>query len=152
MDDGGFLITDDTVWDDVLKIVNDDSKKASADDKIIFIEYARNNYLDSMKNFSQDLLDESVILYIHCPFEICWERNVERVNKQHAEGIDAHLVSREEMEKTFLNDDIELLRKESPVPIFTVDNSVTSIELLEKEIDQTVNEMIKKFYALLKGY
>ena len=43
MADGGFLITDDTVWDDVLRIVNDDAKKASADNKIIFIEFARNN-------------------------------------------------------------------------------------------------------------
>ncbi|MGM0442319.1 MAG: hypothetical protein ACQEQC_07860, partial [Elusimicrobiota bacterium] len=55
-DDGGYKVTDETVWNDILKEVNKDVLKMqeSADeDTIIFVEFSRPNYLHSIKeNFS----------------------------------------------------------------------------------------------------
>lgn len=116
--DGGYLVTDDSVWDEILMEVNKDLLKIDSPDKIIFVEFSRPNYLKALKNFSENILKKSVIIYIYASFETCWKRNVLRHKRALAEGTDDHLVSREEMEKTYLYDDMDELLKLSSIPVF----------------------------------
>lgn len=115
---GGYLVTDDSVWDEILREVNEDLLKMDLQDKIVFIEFSRPNYLKALKNFSENILKKSVIIYVYASFETCWKRNVLRHKKALAEGTDDHLVSREEMEKTYLHDDMNELLKLNTIPVF----------------------------------
>jgi adenylate kinase family enzyme len=122
--DGGYLVTDDGVWDRILKEVNDDLLRLNSPRKAVFVEFSRNNYVHSMGNFSEKVLKNAVIVYIDCSFETCWTRNVRRHEKAVAAGTDDHLVSREEMEKTYLYDDKDgLLKslKDKNIPVILID-------------------------------
>ncbi|MDI6641309.1 MAG: hypothetical protein QME68_03250 [Elusimicrobiota bacterium] len=113
--DGGYKVTDDTVWDRILTELNNDLKKilefSASSNQIVFVEFSRPNYVQALKNFSEDILKDSIVAYIDCSFETCWKRNVRRHQQAIAAGTDDHLVSREEMEKTYLYDDKDELLK-----------------------------------------
>lgn len=134
MPDGGFLILDDSLWDDVLKEVNKDALKLKDSGKMVFLEFARDSYEHALKFFSKDVLSNALLIYVDCPFDVCWQRNVERVKRQQEQGIDAHLTSREEMEKTYLNDDFKTLAKDISEPHIILDNSTSDLEKLENNI------------------
>ncbi len=139
--DGGYKVTDDTVWDDILKQLNTDLLKYNPDE-IVFVEFSRSNYISALKNFSSEVINNSIIVYIDCSFETCWQRNVERHKKALAEGTDDHLVSREEMEKTYLYDDKEkLLSLETP-KVFLLVNEQQGTEHLVKPIEEIVNYIV----------
>ncbi|MBN1899044.1 MAG: hypothetical protein JW827_09720 [Spirochaetes bacterium] len=141
-EDGGYKVTDDTVWDDLLKEVNQDILPMSREGRIVFVEFSRDNYTRAFKNFDPNLLDRAMGLYIDVPFEICWRRNVARHEKARAEGTDDHLVSKEEMEKTYLHDDGLEFADNSSFPVEVIDNS--------KEGEDSLNKQIEKIVKLLK--
>ena len=107
--DGGYKVTDGGIWNDILKQVNGDVLSLQKDGRVVFIEFSRPNYIESLKNFSDEILKNSVMVYVSCSFETCWSRNVARHESAVAKGTDDHLVSREEMEKTYLHDDSDAL-------------------------------------------
>ena len=123
-DDGGYKVTDDTVWDDILKEVNVDvlrMQKEKTENSLIFVEFSRPNYVHSIReNFSDELLRNSLGVYLDVPFEICWERNVRRHERALEAGTDDHLVSREEMEKTYGSDDKDDLDEGLPVKMIFI--------------------------------
>lgn len=124
-DDGGYKVTDDAVWNDILIEVNKDVieiiKTESSDSVLYFVEFSRPDYVDSMNNnFSKEILDQALAVYVDVPFDICWERNVRRHKLAMAEGTDDHLVSREEMEKTYGSDDKDNLEKGLPMPVIFI--------------------------------
>jgi len=123
-DDGGYKVIDQTVWDDILKEVNKDLaalKAKSSNDSVIFVEFSRPNYVHSiMNNFSDDILEDAIAVYMDVPFEICWQRNVRRHEQALESGSDDHLVSREEMEKTYGSDDKDKLEVKLPFPVVFV--------------------------------
>ena len=92
---GGLKVTDYTVWDDLAKGLNDQALKLQSPDRLLFIEFSRDNYVRAFKNFNRELLKNSLIVYIDAPFDVCWERNVRRVQQEQEMGLDSHLVSRE---------------------------------------------------------
>ncbi len=122
-DDGGYLVTNDGVWDEILKELDGDLKNLSRHGMVIFIEFSRPNYVHSiLKNFSDNVLNNGLVIYIDCSFEVCWQRNVRRHEAAIAAGGDDHLVSREEMEKTYLYDDRDELVKNAKIPVVVVNN------------------------------
>ncbi|MFN3966931.1 MAG: hypothetical protein ACK4JE_04470 [Endomicrobiia bacterium] len=146
--DGGYKIIDDSIWDKILVEVNRDIIQQKEPDKIIFVEFSRPNYVHSLKNFSEEVLRDSIIVYIDCSFETCWKRNVRRHEQALKEGTDDHLVSREEMEKTYLYDDRDELieyckNRNIPVVVVNTDYEKTT-EHLEKA-GEILSEEIKKF-------
>jgi shikimate kinase len=149
-EDGGYKVTDPEVWDDILKEVNTDVKKLSKPGRIIFIEFSRPNYVHSLKNFDKTILDNSLIVYIDCSFETCWMRNVRRHKAALAAGMDNHLVSREEMEKTYLHDDRDSLLefgKESAIPVVTVKTDyegTAHYKGIVEKVTKAVEELVKK--------
>jgi adenylate kinase family enzyme len=110
-EDGDYKVTDDTVWDDVLAELGKDAEARSSPGKIIFIEFARDSYIRALENFPSRVIAEAVLVYIACSFDMCWERIIKRHEAAVAEGTDDHYVAREEMEKTYLHDDVEELTK-----------------------------------------
>ncbi|MCS7132044.1 MAG: ATP-binding protein, partial [Hadesarchaea archaeon] len=120
MPGGGVKVTDDKVWDDLSKALNEQALKLQAKDRLLFIEFSRDNYVRAFQHFSREVMQNSIIVYIEAPFDMCWERNVRRAREEC--GLDAHLVSREEMEKTYARDDHEELPKHVEVPVLMVKN------------------------------
>lgn len=146
-EDGGYKVTDPKVWDDILKEVNRDVEKLNKPGRMIFIEFSRPDYVHSLRNFAKGILNKSLIVYIDCSFETCWKRNVRRHKAALSAGLDNHLVSREEMEETYLHDDKDdLLRfgETSRKPIVVVNTDYEGMAHY-KGIVEKITETIKNF-------
>lgn len=136
---GGVKVTDDTVWDDLSKGLNDQALKLQSPDRLLFIEFSRDHYVRAFENFSPEVLRDSLIVYIDCPWDICWERNARRAREE--QGLDAHLVSREEMEKTYARDDHEELPRHVKAPILVVRNDSDDLTRLRGELQKVVEKL-----------
>lgn len=145
--DGGYKVTDNGIWNEILKQVNDDVKSLQKAGRVVFIEFSRPNYIESMKNFSGDIIGNSVVIYVDCSFETCWARNVARHEAAVAKGTDDHLVSREEMEKTYLHDDRDALLGSLKIPVLVVDTDTPGTAHLVPKIERIVNEIKKVVYG-----
>ncbi|MBI5572954.1 MAG: hypothetical protein HY919_00160 [Elusimicrobia bacterium] len=141
--DGGYLVTDNSIWDEILQQVDKDVHGLQKDDRVIFIEFSRPNYMASMKNFTKKILDNAIIIYSDCSFETCWGRNVARHKAALAKGTDDHLVSREEMEKTYLHDDKDELLQKSKIPVLVIDTDAPGIGHLIPKIEKIMGEIEK---------
>jgi adenylate kinase family enzyme len=151
--DGGFAVTDWTVVDEALKDLCTYVRKDKSDKKIIFIEFARDNYKHAFENFSKDVLDDSVILYLYSTFEECYKRNVARFEKAKKEGHDDHIVPLDLMKTYYRTDDYEQLylkseaelMKNVPAKTIVLDSSVSGeagIVNLRKQIEKgVINEL-----------
>jgi hypothetical protein len=135
---GGVKITDDTVWDDLARALNEQALGLQDPNRLLFIEFSRDNYVRAFKHFSPEILQNSLVVYIDAPFDLCWERNARRVMGE--KGLDAHLVSREEMEKTYARDDHEDLPQHVDAPILVVKNDSDDIEKLREELQKVVEK------------
>jgi adenylate kinase family enzyme len=137
--EGGMKITDDGVWDDLSRALNEQALELQSPGRLLFIEFSRDSYARAFKHFSPEVMRNSVILYIDAPFDICWERNARRVREE--KGLDAHLVSREEMEKTYARDDNEELSEHVDVPVLVVKNESDDVEKLRGELQKVVQKL-----------
>jgi adenylate kinase family enzyme len=137
--EGGMKITDDNVWRDLSKALNEQALKLQSENRLLFIEFSRDSYVQAFRHFSPEVMQNSAILYIDAPFDVCWERNARRAREE--KGLDAHLVSREEMEKTYLHDDHEELQKHVEMPVFIVKNYSDDIENLKSELKKVVDKL-----------
>ena len=137
--EGGMKITDDKVWDDLSMALNEQALKLQSPDRLLFIEFSRDSYARAFKHFSPEVVRDSVIVYIDAPFDLCWERNARRVRDE--KGLDAHLVSREEMEKTYARDDSEELPAHVDVHVFVVKNDSDDFGKLRGELQKVVQKL-----------
>jgi len=146
--DGGYKVTDDSVWDEILRQVNDDLLKFNPSEgtrsEVTFVEFSRSDYLGALKNFSKSVLNNSVIVYIDCSFDVCWARNVERHKNALAAGTDDHLVSREEMEKTYLYDDRDKLTQLKQYKIIVIKNEQNGYEHLKEPVEKLVEIILSQ--------
>lgn len=138
---GGVKVTDDTIWDDLAKGLNDQALELQSPDRLLFIEFSRDNYARAFRNFSPETLKNSLIVYIDAPFDVCWERNARRAREE--QGLDAHLVSREEMEKTYAKDDCEELPQHVDAPVIKVKNDLDDFGKLRAELQKVVEKLEK---------
>jgi len=151
--DGGFAVTDWTVVDEALSDLCKLVKKEKADKKIIFIEFARDNYQHAFENFTKDVLDDSIILYLYSTLEECYKRNVARFQKAKKDGHDDHIVPLDLMKTYYKTDDYEQvylksekeLMKIVPAKTIVIDSTVsgkTGMENLRKQIEkEVINEL-----------
>jgi len=143
--EGGFTITDRSIYDDVLKEMNRRIKWLRKPGRLIFIEFSRSGYARALKNFDREVLDRSLIVYIYCPYEICLERNIRRF-KEGAKNLDEHIVPRDLMEKYYRYDDYEELflksedelKKRAPAPVIVIRNDTEGLEKLKREVEKVV--------------
>ena len=143
--EGGFTITDRSIYDDVLKEMNRRIKVLRRPGRLIFVEFSRSGYAQALKNFDREVLDRSLIVYIYCPYEVCLERNIRRF-KEGARNIDEHIVPRDLMDKYYRYDDYEELflksedelKKKAPAPIVVIRNDAEGLEKLKREVEKVV--------------
>ena len=138
---GGVKITDDTVWDELSKALNQEALKLQSPSRLLFIEFSRDDYRQVFKHFNSELIRNSLIIYIDCPWNVCWERNVRRAKLE--KGLDAHLVSKEEMEITYKHDDHEELSKHIEAPVLVVRNDLDDFEKLREELEKVAAKIYK---------
>lgn len=153
---GGFAVTDWSVVDEALQRLNNLVKKLKAENKIIFIEFARDNYTNAFKNFTRDVLDESIILYIYSTFEECYRRNVERFKKAKKASHDDHIVPLDLMKTYYRTDDYEqaYLKSEqelmniAPARTIVLDSTVSGqegIKNLTRQIESKIGPLHKEW-------
>ncbi len=153
--DGGFAVTDWSIIDEVLEVVNKRAFEKVKDRKIIFIEFARADYKKALSNFTEDFLNNSVILYVKVDFAKCLARNEERFIKAKEKNLDDHIVPPDLMRSYYKDDDIEKvlleegenkLREYLPCDIFILDNNVEGLDLLSENLD----EFVEYYKGLIK--
>lgn len=149
---GGFEVTDWSIVDEVLKIVNERIKELEKPERMIFVEFARNNYLQALSNFTPEVLSKSLILYIFAPYQVCYQRNIKRFQEKGKEGLDSHIVPPDLMESYYKEDDFETLLRESeerlkrasPTPLIVIDSRKTGRAKLEPEIERASEALEKR--------
>ncbi len=155
---GGFEVTDWSIVDEVLKVVNERIKKLEKENRMIFVEFARNNYLQALENFTPEVLSKSLILYIFAPYQVCYQRNIKRFQEKGGEDLDSHIVPPDLMEAYYKEDDFEELFLESeerlsgasPLPLIVIDSRETGRKRLEPEVEKAVEALEKRIKGGVK--
>ena len=148
--DSGFQVTDWTIVDEVLATINSRIPAIKKENDLVFVEFARDNYLSALKNFSPEMFSKSLILYIYCPFEICLARNKKRFKEQKENALDDHIVPPDLMKTYYRKDDIEeiyLKNRKKLNEFFTsdyivIDNSKESVSFLLKQFDAAIEKIL----------
>ncbi|MFH1416539.1 MAG: hypothetical protein ABIH89_10695 [Elusimicrobiota bacterium] len=148
--DGGFQVTDWTIIDDVLKEMDIRLVENYIEGEVIVAEFARSDYACALKNFTDQVKEESLLVYIWAPFETCIKSNRERYDENGKP--DNHIVPEDLMNTYYRTDDIEKLFLEgdkAPMSEFKgwkmmiFDNSDRQMSPEEKQ---------EKFGRALEGY
>lgn len=140
--EGGFVVTDFTILDDVLKEMGRKLHELERPGKVIFVEFARDSYTKALRNFDKWVLGKSLLLYIYCPFDVCVERNVRRFKEAGGKNVDDHIAPTDIMEKYYKHDDYEELymkseaelKRKAPAQLVAVRNDVEGVEHLKSEM------------------
>ena len=141
-EDGGFKVVDDGIWDELLVRLGKQVRQRQGGEGILAIEFSRPNNLHSLELFDREVLDNSIAVYIDASFECCVKRNEERTKRAEEEGIDAHFVSRREMEETYFTDDRDELLKHSPISVVRIKNDTGATpEDIEKQVALLVGKL-----------
>lgn len=146
--EGGFVVTDFTILDDVLKEINEKLKEEEGPDRVIFVEFARDRYLEALKNFEGNVLKRSLLVYIYCPFDVCVKRNVRRFRESGEKNLDDHIAPTDIMERYYKYDDMEELylrseeelRARAPAELVVVRNDVDDERHLNRELEHLVSK------------
>ena len=143
--DGDYRITSNRIFNDVLKVVNSQVLEIDKPDHMIFIEFARPNYVEAIQNFDRSILDHCLAVYLEVNFDICWARNVARYEAAKDELGDDHLVPRSEMEKSYLYDDQDAfvqVMKEQGIPVWVVNNEADGEEHLSRQVEGLFERLV----------
>ena len=62
--DGELSLTNDNLFNVILKEVNSDVLKIDKPDHMIFLEFARSNYVEALQSFDKSLLDNCIAIYM----------------------------------------------------------------------------------------
>jgi hypothetical protein len=135
---GGYEVTDPTLWDDVLRDAAAEADGLLAPGRAVILEFARRRYLPVLAGLPRRLFRNATLAYVDSPFETCWRRNLARSSQGAG---DAHLVSREEMEATYREDDRDELLRAAPCPTVRVDNSSDDLSALGREVERLCEAM-----------
>lgn len=137
--DGELSLINDDLFNVILKEVNSDVLQIDKPDHMIFLEFARSNYVEAVQIFDRSILDNCIAIYMEVSFDICWARNLARHEAAIAEGGDDHLVPRAEMEKRYLYDDqdafVQYMQAQN-IPVVVVNNEVDGKEHLKKQVKE----------------
>ncbi len=142
--DGDTCLTNDDLFNVILKEVNSDVLKIDKPDHMVFLEFARSNYVEAVQNFDRSILDHCIAIYMEVSFNICWARNVARHEAAIAQDGDDHLVPREDMERIYLHDDQDAFvqyMKDQNIPVLVVNNEADGEEHLKKQVEELFNNL-----------
>ena len=135
----GAYLANDNLFDGILKEVNADVLGIDKPNHMVFIEFARPNYVEAIQDFDPRILAHCIAVYMEVSFEICWARNVARHAAAMAQDGDDHLVGREAMEEVYLHDDQEAFvahMEERGIPVLVVNNEADGEEHLKRQVEE----------------
>lgn len=144
--EGGFVVTDFTILDDVLKEINHKLHKLKRPGRVIFVEFARDCYVKALRNFDNEVLERSRLLYIYCPYDICMQRNVRRFKEVRGKSVDDHIAPSDIMERYYKHDDYEELylksaaelKRQAPALLVVMRNDVEGLDRLKQELEKFI--------------
>lgn len=142
--DGGYIATDYSFLNRILPEVSSDVLQIDKPAHMIFIEFARPNYVESIQKFDRRILDHCLVVYMEVDFETCWARNVARGQAAIAEGGDDHVVGRKTMEEFFLYDDQDALVRylqDRDIPVRVVNNEADGQEQLKRRVEELLEDL-----------
>ncbi len=113
---------------------------------LVFVEFSRPHNLQALNQFSPRVLQRSMAIYLDVSFETCWQRNIDRIKRLREQGIDAHYVPRERMEKSYGKDDRDELLRNSPIPVIPIP---TEERDSFNELDKGVEKALKHLKEIL---
>lgn len=119
-EDGGYFILDATLYDEALIDLAAQVKRASANNDLVIMEFARQSYLHALEILSSQQIQPDLIIYIKADYEMAIERN--RLRALRTFG-DKHFVSEKEMRETYQNNDIEDLLQLHHSKTVIIDNN-----------------------------
>jgi adenylate kinase family enzyme len=107
--EGGFEILDQSIYDEVLVGINDVIKNQYMNGgQLILIQFARTSYERAFQLFGREIINKSVIIYLDCDLEICWARNLLRMDRHDSKQ---HYVPKAVMERDYAGDDLVKLQQ-----------------------------------------
>lgn len=147
-DDGDYVVTKgdvlDRIFDDMLQEVNSDVLEIEKADHVIFLEFARSNYVQAIQFFDKRILDDCIAIYMEVSFDICWARVVARNEAAIAKGGDDHMVPRKDMEQRYLVDDQDAFvqyMQDNGIPVSVVNNEADGEEHLKKQVERLFKDL-----------
>ncbi|MBN2408025.1 MAG: hypothetical protein JXJ19_10060 [Elusimicrobia bacterium] len=147
--DGGFQVTDFTIVDDVLKQMDAILRQKEKDGKIIMAEFARDDYMSAMRNFSGYVRDRSLLIYIWAPFDACMDSNRKRF--ENSKNIDDHIVPEDLMRTYYRTDDLEKLALSQKGPAKDYDGW-NLVVFNNSDRDMSPRRKQRIFLDAIKGY
>lgn len=121
-EDGGFEITDDSIWEEMNVWLRGKLEAAEAD--LVIAEAARHSYAPLFDCLTRDILRQAIVLYLSSPWEVAWSRNVERGRIE-----PARYIARVDMEKWYASDDLDALRGRDDISLTIIDNNGSQDDL-----------------------
>jgi len=110
--DGGFFVTDKTLYDEALAHLADQAKRLAPNSDVIIAEFAREIYGASFAELERFGVRPDLIVYVDVPFAIAQQRN-----KLRRASCSGHYVSDREMMETYQFDDIDAIRNDERVAV-----------------------------------
>ncbi len=142
LDGAGFMVTDDTAFEDALKQLNVDVNEHLQhvqQGKVVVIEFARSNYVRAIKQFSENVIDDACFICINTDIAVCIDRITKRTNSQL--DMDDHPISEEAMNTHY--GDQQFPSKNDVSNIWILDNQGSWEDFLN-EVDPIINKILKK--------
>jgi hypothetical protein len=114
-------------------------------DHVIFVEFARSNYVEAIQNFDERILAQCIAIYMEVSFATCWARNVARYEKAGSADGDDHMVCRESMEALYPTDDQDAFvqyLKDRNIPVMVVNNEADGEEHLKRQVEVLLEDLV----------
>ncbi len=121
-EDGGFEITDDSIWQELDNWLHAKLETERAD--LVIAEVARHVYAPLFDCLPKRIIDQSLVLYLSSSWDIAWQRNLTRGQVDRA-----RYISRVDMEKWYGDDDLDALRARGDLSLTVIENEGTRDEL-----------------------
>jgi len=139
----GFTVIDRSVFSVVLQTLNNQAQSQKEDGKSLFIEFARSNYVESLEqNFSEDVLNQSLIVYLYTPLKVSVGRTQKRwQEKLRSDSMD-HMVPKEILEEFYKTDDYKDLMENKKFKCIFIDNSNDDIQHFKEDINKLIGVII----------
>ena len=159
-DKDGFDIHDFVVFDEALRELEERISREASSEEIIIIEFARNDYVHALKQFSASFLQNSYFLFIKAENSTCKKRTRKRAI--HRVSSDDHFVSDYIFDTYYfrsIDDAISsvssfigtLPDKESSLSQASIEQKVTAIENLKRTQREEFYVAIEQFIWRLVG-
>jgi adenylate kinase family enzyme len=150
MANGGFDVDVDSAYNEALQIVKQqvekiDREDQSLSDRLVTIEFSRDEYQTALKQFGSDFLKDAYLLFIHADIDTCRNRIYNRI-RYPKESDDHPSVPEEIYETRFTNDNIdhmELLKQNGTFRNVEIISNMESLLTFYGNLDKFVREVLE---------